>query len=1316
MDETKVAGVFNFETKKPELTYSVDEQANVYDVEVVKPKINTEGMQGAFNALGELYNQPAPVVFHGDGAQTTNLTNFGTGKTRYDVEQQEEYGFAETAKAFIQTENIVVSYITDESSGKEYKVGYDVTDTQEYMQASPELKQFLINSRSDNETQGILNDYQRETRNREIMESTSFMGRLGFTTLAWATDPVFLPLMLASGSSALYGRTALQTGARFGAASGVTESIAEVAKHGTQDLRTIEESMINIGAATIIAAGLAGAGKGLSAKQINDIGTKVEKELAAGPDTPMQVKETPVKTAQQNVGDSVGAAKVDPYNIADAEDYELVSTGTFLEKLPANPLVRLSQSPIPMAKMVAVMLADSPYYYKGHLKGKSLGDPKGTIESQKRQMVGKYIKTMNDVEKVFLEARGETGILASTKTAIKDVTGKSAKEGKVTWDDFKSQVSDSLRGIESNDPHVTNAAKIVRKELLNPFLQAGKEAGIFDENIDKFADTYFPRLFNRDVLAKETFETEGGLGSKLTTWLLGQQQVYKDGKARYVNEVNQHMADVDKTKMFIDYNKMRNESIAEESRAIKALLRYDIDTSNPDDIKSALKLEKRPLSLAAFMRKRGGLNDAGGEYSSRDVNNKTYAGLIKDEGGIGIDEARQLAFDNGYYPNLSSYNDIPASQFYDDIASDSNGERIWTAEIREGLNEVYYQQQNEAFVLAKQDGLDRLSSLDVIQSAVKKRTGHKFTDADMEMYKGRLNTYENALKLAQEEADGFSEFADMTVGQVKNIARQVFDNIQGQKMNEFKIDLLPKEGPFKAGPLKKRTLTIDDREIREYLVNDLDQVLQFYSKSVSPQILLAQKYGSADLSAMFDQLGSKWDAHKRKVETDMKAAGKAQLDIDKAINKLNKQERSNNKDLMALRDKLLGQYNMPNDPDSFWYRAGEFTKRLNFMRMLGGMTISAIPDLARPIMTQGLGPTMSTVYNLAKNKQLWKGAVEDLREAGTAWDMLSNNRLNSIADLQDYSLNRTKFERGTMVLSDVFGKATGMPLWNDTLKGFSGINIQSQMLKAIEAQAAGKATKRQVRELAKYGLNEDYQRLISAQIKKYGTQEGGLRLPNANKWDDPDLQTAWRSAVGKAVDETIVTPSIGEMPLWVSGPVAQQVMQFKSFALSAHNKVLISGLQARDKAALEGLLLASFMGSMVYTFKAWENDRPIADNPGDFIYESIDRAGVLGWLNEPIQMASKMTGGVVNPARLWGSNTTGVSRYASRNVLGILGPSTDLAGDFASVTRAIATGERTEGDARAMRKLLPMQNLFYFRWLFDQTGLSQSISESVANR
>jgi len=366
-------------------------------------------------------------------------------------------------------------------------------------------------------------------------------------------------------------------------------------------------------------------------------------------------------------------------------------------------------------------------------------------------------------------------------------------------------------------------------------------------------------------------------------------------------------------------------------------------------------------------------------------------------------------------------------------------------------------------------------------------------------------------------------------------------------------------------------------------------------------------------------------------------------------------------------------------------------------------------------MTQGLGPTLSTIHGLAKNKQLWRGAIDDLREAGTAWDMLSNNRLNSIADLQDYSLNRNAFERGTMLMSDVFGKATGMPLWNDTLKGFAGINVQSQMLRALEAKAAGKATKRQIRELAKYGIDDDYQRLIGEQIKKYGSQEGGLRLPNANKWDDPDLQTAWRSAVGKAVDETIVTPSIGEMPLWVSGPVASQVMQFKSFALSAHNKVLISGLQARDKAALEGLLLASFMGSLVYTYKAWENDRPIADNVGDFVFESIDRAGVLGWLNEPIQMASKMTGGVVNPARLWGSESAGVSRYASRNILGILGPTTDLAGDFAALTRAMATGEISEGDAKAMRKLLPMQNLFYFRWLLDKSGFSESVSDAVVN-
>ena len=94
---------------------------------------------------------------------------------------------------------------------------------------------------------------------------------------------------------------------------------------------------------------------------------------------------------------------------------------------------------------------------------------------------------------------------------------------------------------------------------------------------------------------------------------------------------------------------------------------------------------------------------------------------------------------------------------------------------------------------------------------------------------------------------------------------------------------------------------------------------------------------------------------------------------------ISKEQETAVKDIEALRDKLYGQYNRPNDPDSFWNQAGHYIKALNFTRLLGGMTIAALPDLARPTMTLGLKPVAQTLMGLKGNKVL---IVEDVITTG----------------------------------------------------------------------------------------------------------------------------------------------------------------------------------------------------------------------------------------------------------------------------------------------------------------------------------------------
>ena len=66
-----------------------------------------------------------------------------------------------------------------------------------------------------------------------------------------------------------------------------------------------------------------------------------------------------------------------------------------------------------------------------------------------------------------------------------------------------------------------------------------------------------------------------------------------------------------------------------------------------------------------------------------------------------------------------------------------------------------------------------------------------------------------------------------------------------------------------------------------------------------------------------------------------------------------------------MRDRLRGTYRTPEDPNTFFIRAGRTLRDVNFLRMLGGMTLSAIPDIARPIAVNGLRPLGRAMKALA---------------------------------------------------------------------------------------------------------------------------------------------------------------------------------------------------------------------------------------------------------------------------------------------------------------------------------------------------------------
>ena len=170
------------------------------------------------------------------------------------------------------------------------------------------------------------------------------------------------------------------------------------------------------------------------------------------------------------------------------------------------------------------------------------------------------------------------------------------------------------------------------------------------------------------------------------------------------------------------------------------------------------------------------------------------------------------------------------------------------------------------------------------------------------------------------------------------------------------------------------------------------------------------------------------------------------------------------------------------------------------------------------------------------------------------------------------------------------------------------------------------------------------------------------------------------------------------------------VGQFKSFIIASTQRTLISGLQQRDLAALNGSALMLGLGMMTYAIKETAAGRDLSDDPEKWLVEGIDRSGLTGWLFEANNILEKATRGGFGVNAMIGAGP--MSRYASRNITGsLLGPSLGVVEDAVTVSGSLSTGELTRSDVRAFRRLLPYQNLFYMRRTLDaaEQGLADEL-------
>lgn len=519
-------------------------------------------------------------------------------------------------------------------------------------------------------------------------------------------------------------------------------------------------------------------------------------------------------------------------------------------------------------------------------------------------------------------------------------------------------------------------------------------------------------------------------------------------------------------------------------------------------------------------------------------------------------------------------------------------------------------------------------------------------------------------------------------GYIDDTITGIFNNLTGRGKGDTPEWMVPAT----RGPLKERTFNIPDQMVEDFLESDMELVLRHYTRKMGSEIELTEKFGRADMRDQIEAINREYDDLSKAATTEPE-----RLKLDKA----RKRDLTN---IAAFRDMVRGTFRS-GDEDSNWSRMTRGALTWNYVRLLGGVTISSLPDAARLIGVHGVRATMTeAIPGLVSRLKVAKISRQDARDLGVVAETVLQSRLATLADLQDPYRYGSSYERFLSNTSNLFSKATGLSYWNDMMTTMASVMTQNRMMRnALDWQKAGK---REQAYMAYLGIDETMAQRIAAQFEKHGAQDRNIYGANVGAWDDDAAARTWAAALAKDVGRTIIQKGVTDTPLWMKSNWGRLIGQFKSFGLASHQRVLIAGLQERPHRLAEQLVFGTSIGMMIGLIKYYERgdydeaDR-LMENPGLWVADGLDRTGILSLPFEVSNTAQKVGSpiGIVPLAQALANDPDrggAASRYAGRNRLGaVLGPSAGIFEDLGEISTQLLARDLKKSGVNAMVRQIP---------------------------
>jgi hypothetical protein len=423
------------------------------------------------------------------------------------------------------------------------------------------------------------------------------------------------------------------------------------------------------------------------------------------------------------------------------------------------------------------------------------------------------------------------------------------------------------------------------------------------------------------------------------------------------------------------------------------------------------------------------------------------------------------------------------------------------------------------------------------------------------------------------------------------------------------------------GSLNSRDFAIPTALVKDFVVRDIEHVVSSHLRTVLPDIMLTRRFGDVDLTnqirGILEEYASKIADLQARVEKGEIAAEKA----EKLSKKLHEARNSDVRDIAAVRDRLRGVYGW--DPKN--RNIGNIIRDFhNFtsIQSLGSVVPNSINDLgAQAVFRYGFLNVFHDAWrpffkSLIGQSDILRISKARAKEMGIGVDGLLGFIRANLHDINDSYLPGNKFSRFMSWANDRSMLVNGQAPWTDFAQAMAWAPAQAEIGRTAERIATGNATKADFARMADANISPQMASRIWNQYEQFHDVVDGVRVADASRWTDETARRAFETAMSREVNGVVLMAGVGDKPLFLSRPLGSLIGQFKSYTAAAHERVLVSNLQQRDARTLQGIMTSVALGMLSYRLYTLGAGQQASERPQDWIKEGIDRASILGWLQE----------------------------------------------------------------------------------------------------